>query len=92
MRSVYDRRTRAYLSRCVADAFLAGVWNERAMVARVGRSLDSRPAWMLPVAREVLAAYHRPIGRESSRHLSPWRWRVFRDPRVGPGRRGFVAG
>jgi RNA-directed DNA polymerase len=60
MRSVYDRRTRAYLSRCVADAFLAGVWNERAMVARVGRSLDSRPAWMLPVAREVLAAYHRP--------------------------------
>jgi RNA-directed DNA polymerase len=60
MRSVYDRRTRAYLSRCVADAFLAGVWNERAMVARVGRSLDGRPAWMLPVAREVLAAYHRP--------------------------------
>jgi len=57
---MYDRRTRAYLSRCVADAFLAGVWNERAMVARVGRSLDSRPPWLLPVAREVLAAYHRP--------------------------------
>lgn len=30
------------------------------MVARVGRSLDSRPPWLLPVAREVLAAYHRP--------------------------------
>ena len=58
--SMYDRRTRAYLSRCVADAFLAGVWTERAMVTRVGRSLDSRPAWLLPVAREVLAAYHRP--------------------------------
>lgn len=57
---MYDRRTRAYLSRCVADAFLAGVWSERAMVARVGRSLDSRPPWLLPVAREVLAAYHRP--------------------------------
>jgi RNA-directed DNA polymerase len=57
---MYDRRTRAYLSRCVTDAFLAGVWNERAMVARVGRSLDSRPPWLLPVAREVLAAYHRP--------------------------------
>ncbi|MEO6859307.1 MAG: reverse transcriptase family protein [Solirubrobacteraceae bacterium] len=57
---MYDARTRAYLSRCVADAFLAGVWNERALVDRAGRALDRRPRWVRPVAREVLAAYHRP--------------------------------
>jgi len=62
MSTVYDRRTRAYLSRCLADAFLAGVWNERAMVARACRSLDRRPRWVLPIVREVLAAYHRPPG------------------------------
>jgi len=60
MWAMYDRRFRVYLSRCVADAFLAGVWNERAMVARADRSLDRRPGWMLPVAREVLRAYVRP--------------------------------
>ena len=59
MYRVYERRVRTYLSRCVADAFLAGVWNERAMVARAGRSLDRRPSWIRPVAREVLDAYHR---------------------------------
>ena len=57
---VYDARTRAYLSRCLADAFLAGVWNERALVDRAGRALDPRPRWVRHVAREVLAAYHRP--------------------------------
>jgi RNA-directed DNA polymerase len=44
----------------VADAFLAGVWNQRAMADRVGRSLDHRPAWVGPVARGVLAVYPRP--------------------------------
>ena len=39
------------------------------MVARVGRSLDSRPPWLLPVAREVLAAYHRPPA-DRSRELA----------------------
>ncbi len=57
---MYDARTRAYLSRCVADAFLAGVWNERALVDRGGRALDRRSRWVRPVAREVLGAYHRP--------------------------------
>jgi RNA-directed DNA polymerase len=57
---VYDRRTRTYLARCVADAFLAGVWNERAMADRVGWSLDRRPRWGRAVAREVLAVYLRP--------------------------------
>jgi RNA-directed DNA polymerase len=57
---VYDTRARPYLSRCLADAFLAGVWNERALVDRAGRALDRRPRWVRPVARQVLAAYHRP--------------------------------
>ena len=57
---MYDPRARAYLSRCLADAFLAGVWNERALVDRAGRALDPRPRWVRQVAREVLAAYHRP--------------------------------
>jgi RNA-directed DNA polymerase len=66
---MYDARTRAYLSRCVADAFLAGVWNERALVDRVGRALDRRPRWVRPVAREVLEAYHRPP-RDRPRELA----------------------
>ena len=57
---MYDARARAYLSRCLADAFLAGVWNERALVDRAGRALDPRPRWIRRIAREVLAAYHRP--------------------------------
>jgi len=57
---MYDGRTRAYVSRCVADAFLAGVWNDRALVDRAGGALDHRPRWVRPVAREVLAAYARP--------------------------------
>ena len=40
---MYDRRTRAYLSRCLADAFLAGVWNEPRLVARAAQTLESRP-------------------------------------------------
>lgn len=57
---MYDARARAYLSRCMADAFLAGVWNERALIDRAGRALDPRPRWVRSVARDVLAAYHRP--------------------------------
>jgi RNA-directed DNA polymerase len=57
---VYNARTRAYLSRCLADAFLAGVWNERALADRAGRALERRPRWVRPLAREVLGAYHRP--------------------------------
>jgi hypothetical protein len=57
---MYDARTRRYLSRCLADAFLAGVWNERALVDRAGRALDRRPRWLRSIAREVLVAYHRP--------------------------------
>jgi hypothetical protein len=57
---VYGPRARAHLARCLADAFLAGVWNERAMARRAGSVLERRPRWLLAVVREVLAAYHRP--------------------------------
>jgi RNA-directed DNA polymerase len=58
--TVYDARTRRYLARCLADAFLAGVWNERALGDRAGKALDRRPGWVRSVAREVLEVYHRP--------------------------------
>jgi hypothetical protein len=57
---MYDARARAYLARCLADAFLAGTWNERALVDRAGRALDRRPRWVRAIARQVLASYHRP--------------------------------
>jgi RNA-directed DNA polymerase len=57
---VYDSRTRAYLSRFLADAFLAGVWTERALADRAARALDRRPSWLGPVARDVRSAYIRP--------------------------------
>jgi RNA-directed DNA polymerase len=69
---MYDVRARAFLARCLADAFLAGVWNERALVDRAGRALDRRPRWVRAVAREVLAAYHHPPGdrpRELARFI-----------------------
>jgi RNA-directed DNA polymerase len=57
---MYDARARVFLARCLADAFLAGVWNERALVDRAGRALDPRPRWVRAVAKEVLAVYHHP--------------------------------
>lgn len=57
---MYTAQVRASLARCLADAFLAGTWNERALVDRAGQALNRRPRWVRPVAREVLAAYHRP--------------------------------
>ena len=57
---MYDARARTYLARCLADAFLAGAWNERGLVARAGRVLDRRPSWVPTVARAVLAAYRDP--------------------------------
>lgn len=57
---MYDARVRAGLARCLADAFLAGAWNERALVDRAGQVLDRRPRWIRAVVGEVLAGYHRP--------------------------------
>jgi len=58
--SVYRRGTRTVLCRCLALAFLAGTWNEAALVRRGRAALDRRPPWLLPVVRDVLGAYHRP--------------------------------
>lgn len=72
---MYDPRARVYVSRCVADAFLAGAWNERALFDRAGRALSPRPRWVRAVAREVLAAYHRPPAdrpRELARFVELW--------------------
>ncbi|CAN5567305.1 hypothetical protein BH20ACT19_BH20ACT19_13490 [soil metagenome] len=61
MLPVYDHRTRAGLSRCLADAFLAGDWNEDRLCIRAGEALTApRPRWIRPLVRAVLASYHRP--------------------------------
>ncbi len=57
---MYDRPTRAHLAACLADAFLAGAWNEERLVSRAGQALEPPPRWSRPVVRQVLAAYHRP--------------------------------
>ena len=56
---MYDARIRGELARCVSRAFLAGAWNERAMVERTGRALDRRRWWVRPLVRQVLAVYLR---------------------------------
>ena len=85
---MYDARARSYLSRCLADAFLAGVWNERALADRAGRALDPRPRWVRSVARAVLAEYHRPPS-DRPRELARFIEVVLRNRRPGgddPGR------
>ena len=57
---VYRRATTTALTRALAYAFLAGTWNERALVRRGRAALDRRPPWLLPVVRDVLEGYHRP--------------------------------
>ncbi|MCP9490519.1 MAG: reverse transcriptase family protein [Solirubrobacteraceae bacterium MAG38_C4-C5] len=54
-----DRRACAYLSPCLADAFLAGAWHAAALAARAGQVLEPRPPWIELLVRDVLAAYHR---------------------------------
>ena len=57
---MYGGHQAARLSRCLADAFLAGAWNEARLVARAGEALEPRPRWLRRLAREVLAAYVQP--------------------------------
>ena len=57
---MYDRRTRMRISACLADAFLAGAWSEPLLVERAGEVLEPGQPWFADIAREVLAAYHRP--------------------------------
>jgi RNA-directed DNA polymerase len=57
---MYNAHIRGDLARCLADAFLAGAWDEPALVDRAGAVLDRRAAWVRPLALQVLVAYHRP--------------------------------
>lgn len=52
------------------------------MVDRAGRALDRRPRWVRPVAREVLAGYHRPPS-DRPRELARFIEVVLRDRRSG---------
>ena len=59
---MYDRRTRWYLSRCLADAYLNGEWSEDGLVERGAEALEPPPPWLRPLARAVLEIYLRPPG------------------------------
>lgn len=59
---MYSHRTRWFLSRCLADAFLAGAWDEWQLVAAAREVLDPKPTWARPLARRVLGAYPRAPG------------------------------
>lgn len=59
---MYDRSTRAQLSDCLADAFLAGPWNETALVIRAGQVLEPPPVWIDPLAQAVITTYARRPG------------------------------
>jgi hypothetical protein len=57
---MYDGPTRRRLSHCLADACLAGAWEDAGLLARCAAVLEPRPAWIGRLVRAVLAAYHRP--------------------------------
>src|SRR5882672_4885660 len=58
--SVHDDERRRDLARDLADAFLAGRWNERALAERAARTLGSAPDWLERVARAALASHALP--------------------------------
>jgi RNA-directed DNA polymerase len=57
---VYTALKREQLGAALAAAFLAGDWNEQALLERAQRTLEPRPRWLRGVVRDVLAFYHRP--------------------------------
>ena len=57
---MYDRSRRRELGAALAAAFLAGRWTEDALVRSGADVVAPRPRWLRRLAREVLAAYHRP--------------------------------
>ena len=57
---VHDPRDQTHLAGALAAAFLAGAWNEDALVARAGQAVAPTPRWIRRIAASVLAAYHRP--------------------------------
>jgi RNA-directed DNA polymerase len=69
---MYDGRIRAEIAHGLANAFLAGVWNEQELLRQADVVLDRRPEWIRPLTAAVLAAYHRPPAdrpRELSRFI-----------------------
>jgi RNA-directed DNA polymerase len=61
---VHEPRDQTHLARALAAAFLAGPWNEDALVSRAGQAISPTPRWIRMVAASVLAAYHRaPVDR-----------------------------
>ena len=63
------------LARSLADAFLAGPWDEAELTARAHSLFDRRPAWIPALSSHVLAFYHRPPAdrpRELARFVALW--------------------
>ncbi len=58
--AMYPAHTRNAIGHALAAAFLAGPWNEEALVRRGGEVLAPRPRWLRSVVRTVLRAHHRP--------------------------------
>lgn len=57
---MYPAPRRRAIGHALAGAFLAGAWNEEALVQRGGEVLAPRPRWLRSVVRTVLRAHHRP--------------------------------
>ncbi len=81
---MHDRHTFAQLSGPLADAFLAGPWNETALVIRAGQVLEPPPAWIDSLVRAVLAAYVRRPG-DRPRELAAYIDLQLREMRPVPG-------
>jgi RNA-directed DNA polymerase len=86
---MYDRRTRARISACLADAFLAGPWSEPLLLGRARLVLEPRKPWFADITREVAAAYHRPPAdrpRELAAFIAVRLEARRNDPRAKPPR------
>jgi RNA-directed DNA polymerase len=78
------------LARSLADAFLAGPWDEAELTARAQSLFNRHPAWIPALTSHVLASYHRPPAdrpRELARFVALWlegrtSLRLYRLPRV----------
>jgi len=61
---VHEPRHQTHVAGALASAFLAGPWNEDALVSRAGQAISPTPRWIRRVAASVLAAYHHaPVDR-----------------------------
>jgi hypothetical protein len=57
---MYDARVRRGFANGLASAFLAGDWEQQALIARAGAVLEPLPSWVAQVTAEVISAYPRP--------------------------------